>query len=116
MDYQPNSQFLVNPYKPNGISTIINWTSPFPFKGLLGGIFHFYSNFKRTLCKQTVETRSAASDLGLHCLPMSHKKDVRLIWFKQQVLMYLQYMVNVCTFSTRTIKGAGVEMSVSSIN
>ena len=23
---------------------------------------------------------SAASDLGLHCLPMSHKKDARLIW------------------------------------
>ena len=24
--------------------------------------------------------RSAASDLGLHCLPMSHNKVVRLIW------------------------------------
>ena len=24
--------------------------------------------------------RSAAADLGLHCLPMSHKKDARLIW------------------------------------
>ena len=24
--------------------------------------------------------QSAASDLGLHCLPMSHKKDARLIW------------------------------------
>ena len=23
--------------------------------GLLSGIFHFYSNFKRILCKQTVE-------------------------------------------------------------
>ena len=23
--------------------------------GLLGGIFHFYSNFKRNFCKQTVE-------------------------------------------------------------
>ena len=23
---------------------------------------------------------SAASDLGLHCLPMAHKKDARLIW------------------------------------
>ena len=23
-----------------------------------------------------------ASDLGLHCLHMSHKKDVRLIWVK----------------------------------
>ena len=23
---------------------------------------------------------STASDLGLHCLPMSHKMDARLIW------------------------------------
>ena len=23
---------------------------------------------------------SVASDLGLHCLPMSHKNDARLIW------------------------------------
>ena len=25
---------------------------------------------------------SVASDLGLHCLPMSYKKDARLIWVK----------------------------------
>ena len=24
--------------------------------------------------------RCAASDLGLHCLPLSHKKDARVIW------------------------------------
>ena len=34
---------------------LINWTSPFPILELLGGIFHFYSNFKRHVCKQTVE-------------------------------------------------------------
>ena len=34
---------------------LINWMSPFPVLGLLGGIFHFHSNFKRNLCKQTVE-------------------------------------------------------------
>ena len=65
---------------------LINWTSPFPFEGLLGGIFHFYSNLNRTFCEQKVHgdpdqaPHSAASDLGLHCLPMSHKKDARLIW------------------------------------
>ena len=26
--------------------------------------------------------RSAASDLGLHCLPMTQKRDARLIWVK----------------------------------
>ena len=25
---------------------------------------------------------SAVSDMGLHCLPLSHKKDARLIWVK----------------------------------
>ena len=60
--------------------TIINWTGPFP--GLLGGIFHFYSNFKRAFCKQTVETQNVASDLGLHCLRTFHKKEARLIWLK----------------------------------
>ena len=25
---------------------------------------------------------SVVSDLGLHCLPLSHKKDERLIWAK----------------------------------
>ena len=29
---------------------------------------------------------SAVSDLGLHCLAMSHKKDVRLIWVKYSIL------------------------------
>ena len=36
--------------------TDINWTSSFPFQGLLGGILHFHSNFNRTFCMQTVET------------------------------------------------------------
>ena len=44
--------------------------------------FHFHSISNRYFCKQTVKTRSAASDLGLHCLPMSQKLDARLIWVK----------------------------------
>ena len=35
--------------------TVFNWTSPFPILGLLGGILHFCSNFKRNFCKLTVE-------------------------------------------------------------
>ena len=48
-------QNLLNSFMPNGISIVINWTSPFPFQGLLGGIFHVYSNFKRNFCLQTME-------------------------------------------------------------
>ena len=50
-------------------------------------IFHFYSNFNRTFCKQTVDTLIRGRVLyrlilGIHCLPMSHKKEAMLIWFK----------------------------------
>ena len=44
--------------------------------------FSFLSNFDRTFSKQTVETlirQNASSDLGLHCLSMSHKEAARLI-------------------------------------
>ena len=46
--------------------------------------FHFLLNFLKTIMYVNSEgpdqTRlSAATDLGLHCLPMSHKKDTRLI-------------------------------------
>ena len=54
---------------------LINWTSPFPILGLLGGIFHFYSNFKRNFLiansgEPDQTPRFAASDLVLHCLPL----------------------------------------------
>ena len=35
--------------------------------------------------------RSAVSGLGLHCLPMSHKKDARLKWVKHYHAEYLYY-------------------------
>ena len=65
---------------------LINWMSPFPILGLLGGIFHLDSIFKRNFCKQTVENL-AASDLVLHWLPMSHKKDARLICIMKPSVM-----------------------------
>ena len=30
---------------------------------------------------------SVVSDLGLHCLPMSHKKDARHIWVKKAIIL-----------------------------
>ena len=54
-----------------------------PILGLLGGIFilHFYSNFLLANSGEPDQTtRFAASDLVLHCLPMSHKIDAKLIW------------------------------------
>ena len=63
-----------NPFMPNVVSYIlINWMNPFLILGLLDVIFHFYSNFKRNFCKQTVE--NLIRRCVLHCLPMSYKKD-----------------------------------------
>ena len=65
----------------------INWMSSLPILWLLSGIFHFCSNFQKK--QQLLFANSeepdqtpcfAASDLVLHCLPLSHKKDARLIW------------------------------------
>ena len=53
-DWMANSVNL-NPFMPMVFPPSINWTSQFPILGLLGGVFHFYSNFKRNFCKQTVE-------------------------------------------------------------
>ena len=33
--------------------TLINWTNPFPFYGLLDGNFYFHPNFSKAFCKQT---------------------------------------------------------------
>ena len=54
--------------------------------------FTFVHIFYRIFWKQTVETLIrcrflVASDLVLHCFPMSHKKDARLIWVNPFKLM-----------------------------
>ena len=68
-------------------STVINWNSPFLFQGMLGGIFHFHSSFNRKANSRDLDQmpHSVASDLGLHYLPRSHKKDARHIWVKMQL-------------------------------
>ena len=65
----------------------ISWTSTIPLSGMLGGSFFISIQI---LIEQSVSKHrdpdqtphSAASGLGLHCLPTSHKKDTRLIWVK----------------------------------
>ena len=62
---------------------IIIWMSPFSFLGVLGVIFIFLSHFSMKFLRANRiapdgALRSAASHLGLFCLPMSHKRDDRL--------------------------------------
>ena len=37
---------------------------------------------------------SVASDLGLHYLPMSHKKDARLIWVNRKMTILRSFSYN----------------------
>ena len=68
----------------------IDSTSLFQILGIVGGVFPFYSKVYRIFCKQTRRAdlaqppQNAAPDQGLHCWPMSHKKDARLIWVKNR--------------------------------
>ena len=45
-----------HPFKLNEISNWYQLDQCIPILNVLGGTFHFYSNFHRTFCKQTVET------------------------------------------------------------
>ena len=68
---------------------VINWVCPLSFLGMLE-VIYFLSHFSmKFLCANRIAPdgtpRSAASHLGLCCLPMSPKKDARLVRVK---LMY----------------------------
>ena len=56
---------------------LINWTSPFQFKGCQVHFCHVESIFSRHSCKQTVKTL-IRRDLGLQCLRMSQKWFIRV--------------------------------------
>ena len=77
-----------HPFKPNWLAYPYHLDEPISILGVLVGCccFSQTSNFNTAFCKQTVKTlirrrtHNAASDLSLHCLPMSYKKDARLTW------------------------------------
>ena len=56
----------------------IGRTSLSQILGVLGGIFQFHSSSNRTFSEPDQTPRSAASDLGLRCLSMSHKRTLGL--------------------------------------
>ena len=77
---EKNKMQLLTHLSRMALPSRISRTSPFPILEALGGIFHFYSNFntKNILLANSENSdqmpHSVASDLGLHCLPVSHKK------------------------------------------
>ena len=54
--------------------SLIKWTSSFDFYGLMCGILQLYSNYVSKQKNPDQTPRSAASDLVLHCVRMSHKR------------------------------------------
>ena len=81
--YTPTKHY---PFMPNGISHLYQ----LPLLGesisnlmvvIYSFIFKVHSHIANS--GDTDQTpHFMAADLGLHCLPMSHKKDARLIWVK----------------------------------
>ena len=82
------------PFKPKELSYLIisiSRTSLSQNLGVLGGIFHLYSIFKKIFCKQIVENLIkrrvfAVSDLVLTLFADVPQKDTRLIWVKDHCL------------------------------
>ena len=76
--------FIINRLMPNDFPILTHWKNQLPIFGVLRCI----SRFIQILIENSLANsgdpdqtpRSVASDLGLHRLPMSHKKDARLIW------------------------------------
>ena len=68
------------------LPTFIKWTSTFSSPGLLGVVFHSYSNFNRTSCKQTVENLIRHCSLWRLILACNicpcPTKNASLIWVK----------------------------------
>ena len=66
----------------NGLSRPYHLDESIFILGDLGVIFHFYFII-------------AASHLGLFCLPMSHKKDARLIWVKISLWVDSHFILSI---------------------
>ena len=78
---------LLNPLVTNGLSHPYQFDeSTFVFRGIKSDFsFSFHFSMKIMSANSIAPDgtlRFAASNLGLFCLPMSHKKDARLIWVK----------------------------------
>ena len=74
----------INPLIPSGLFTAAHWTGPFPIEGVSGYFLTLPYLKKIVFNANSVDPdqtpRSAASDLGLHCLPMSLLWDARHKW------------------------------------
>ena len=76
---------MLNSFVTNGFSDPYHLESTFILRGVRSiFIFHFifYENHVANRIAPDGSPRFAEFHLGLFCLPISHKKDTRLIWVK----------------------------------
>ena len=72
-------KIMFNPYLTNGFSHCYHMDdSTFIFRGIRSDFLYFIQFFDENRIAPDGTPRTAASQLGLFCLPMSHKRDVRL--------------------------------------
>ena len=74
------------------LPNLISRMSPLPIIGVLGGNFHLFPNFKANSEDPDQTPHYGVSDLDLHCLPMSHKKDARLKWVRGTTLFLVHLL------------------------
>ena len=83
---EKKSSLDFNPLKPNEISNSYQLDQSIPILRVVGRYFFIFIQF--LIIEYSVSNsgdpdqtpHSPASDLGMHCLPMSHKKGARRIW------------------------------------
>ena len=85
LNLNPETIFILNPLVTNGLSHPYHLDEfTFIFRGVMSNfsfLFHFSMKFmKANRVAPDGTLHFAASHLGLFCLPMSNKKDARLIW------------------------------------
>ena len=89
---------MFNPFKPNGISHLYQMEH---FISVLKDIWWYFSSlfkFQYNILQANSgdpdqTPRSVASDLGLHCLNMSHKKDARLKQVNYELWYILKFIL-----------------------
>ena len=84
---------MFHPFVPSGLFCFKFWTCPFPVDGvsdyfLLLPCFIEIPAFNLN----SVDLRSAASDLGLHCLLMSLLWDDRRKWVDSEHMIYTVHL------------------------
>ena len=91
-----------NPFKLNRISHYYQWDRYISVLRVVSRYFTFSFKFSLNILLANSGDphqmpHSVPSDLGLHCLPMSHKKEARLLWVNMKH-NYIDHIVSLFVY------------------